>query len=181
MIDRPELRGRIQKALVRSRAVVLVGPRQSGKSTMAREFLPAGHPNYFDLEDPAGRRALAAPMETLAPLRGLIVIDEVQHSPELFRILRVLIDRDDRAGQFLLLGSASPSLLRQTSESLLGRVEVIEVTPFSLAEVGVEATQRLWLRGGFPRRSPLHPTKTPPRGVPTPRSASSRTTFRSSA
>jgi predicted AAA+ superfamily ATPase len=89
-------------------------------------------------------------MEALAPLQGLVVIDEVQHSPELFRILRVLIDRDDRPGQFLLLGSASPSLLRQTSESLLGRVEVIEVTPFNLAEVGVAASRRLWLRGGFP-------------------------------
>ena len=150
MIARPELHSRIQAALARSRAVVLIGPRQSGKSTLARGFLRAGHPNYFDLEDPAGRRALAAPMEALTPLQGLVVIDEVQHSPELFRILRVLIDRDDRPGQFLLLGSASPSLLRQTSESLLGRVEVIEVTPFNLAEVGVAASRRLWLRGGFP-------------------------------
>ena len=98
MIARPELHSRIQAALARSRAVVLVGPRQSGKSTLARGFLRAGHPNYFDLEDPAGRRALAAPMEALTPLQGLVVIDEVQHSPELFRILRVLIDRDDRPG-----------------------------------------------------------------------------------
>jgi predicted AAA+ superfamily ATPase len=150
MIVRPELRARIETALARSRAVVLVGPRQSGKSTLARGFLPADHPNYFDLEDPTGRRALSAPMQTLAPLGGLVVIDEVQHSPELFRILRVLIDRDNRPGQFLLLGSASPSLLRQTSESLLGRVEEIEVTPFSLAEVGIDAGRRLWLRGGFP-------------------------------
>lgn len=89
-------------------------------------------------------------METLAPLEGLVVIDEVQHSPDLFQILRVLIDRSNRPGQFMLLGSASPSLLRQTSESLLGRVEVIEVTPLNLAEVGIRATHRLWLRGGFP-------------------------------
>lgn len=150
MIDRPELTARVRTALARSRAVVLVGPRQSGKSTLARRFVAAGSPRYFDLEDPAGRRALAEPMETLAPLGGLVVIDEVQHSPELFRMLRVLIDREDRPGQFLLLGSASPSLLRQTSESLLGRVEVIEVTPFTLAEVGVAAARRLWLRGGFP-------------------------------
>jgi uncharacterized protein len=150
MIDRPELTARVRSALARSRAVVLVGPRQSGKSTLARHFVAAGSPRYFDLEDPAGRRALAEPMEALAPLGGLVVIDEVQHSPELFRILRVLIDREDRPGQFLLLGSASPSLLRQTSESLLGRVEVIEVTPFTLAEVGVAAARRLWLRGGFP-------------------------------
>ncbi len=78
------------------------------------------------------------------------MIDEVQHSPELFRSLRVLIDRDNRPGQFLLLGSASPTLLRQTSESLLGRVEVIEVAPLDIAEAGVAAASALWLRGGFP-------------------------------
>jgi uncharacterized protein len=150
MIARPELCARVQTALARSRAVVLVGPRQSGKSTLARGLLPADHPNYFDLEDPAGRRALVTPKETLARLSGLVIIDEVQHSPDLFRILRVLIDRDNRPGQFLLLGSASPDLLRQTSESLLGRVEVIEVTPFDLSEVGTAAVQQLWLRGGFP-------------------------------
>jgi predicted AAA+ superfamily ATPase len=132
------------------RAVVLAGPRQSGKSTLARSFVSPSSPRYFDLEDPAGRLALAAPKDTLAPLHELVVIDEVQHAPELFRLLRVLIDRDNRPGQYLLLGSASPSMLRQTSESLLGRVEVIEVTPFTLAEVGVDAARRLWLRGGFP-------------------------------
>jgi hypothetical protein len=130
--------------------VVLVGARQSGKLTLVRGFVPAGHPKYFDLGDPAGRRSLSAPMETLAPLGGLVVIDEVQQSPELFRILRVLMDRDNRPGRVLLFGSASPSLLRQTSESLLGRVEVIEVTPFNLAKVAIDACRRLWLRGGVP-------------------------------
>jgi len=117
---------------------------------MARQFLPAGDANYFDLEDPAYRAAMAAPLQTLAPRQGLVVIDEVQHAPGLFQVLRVLIDRDKRPGQFLLLGSTSPALLRQTSESLLGRVEVIEVTPLNLAEVGPAATARLWQRGGFP-------------------------------
>lgn len=150
MIDRPQLRSRIRLALGRSRAVVLVGPRQSGKSTLARELLPPDHANYFDLEDPASRAALASPKEALQDRRGLTVIDEVQHAPELFQVLRVLIDRSDRPGQFLLLGSASPALLRQSSESLLGRVEVVEVTPFDLSEVGLQWSRRLWLRGGFP-------------------------------
>lgn len=150
MIARPWIEERIRRALARSRAVVLVGPRQSGKSTLARRFLPRDHPNYFDLESPASRRSLAEPREALTPLSGLVVIDEVQHAPELFQVLRVLIDRDDRPGQFLLLGSASPALLRQTSESLLGRVELIEIGGFDLQEVGIAATTRLWLRGGFP-------------------------------
>jgi predicted AAA+ superfamily ATPase len=150
MVPRPRLLTHIKQALERSRAVVLVGPRQSGKSTLAREFLHPDQPNYFDLENPADRGAILEPLETLAPLKGLVVIDEVQHSPDLFPVLRVLIDRDNRAGQFLLLGSASPALLRQTSESLLGRVEVIEISPFSMDEVGTEASRKLWLRGGFP-------------------------------
>jgi len=150
MIARPGTEQRIHTALGRSRAVVLVGPRQCGKSTLARRFLPVDHPNYFDLEDPASRLSLAEPMTALEGLRGLVVIDEVQHAPELFRVLRVLIDRSNRPGQYLLLGSASPTLLRQTSETLLGRVELIEIAGFDLQEVGVPNTPRLWLRGGFP-------------------------------
>lgn len=150
MIDRPHLREHIRQALSRARAVVLVGPRQTGKTTLAREFVPPGHPNYFDLEDPADALALEQPKTALERLRGLVVIDEVQRAPDLFRVLRMLIDRDNRPGQYLLLGSASPALLRQTGESLLGRIEVVEVTPFSLQEVGTTAQDRLWLRGGFP-------------------------------
>lgn len=150
MIDRPQLKNQISSALARSRAVVLVGPRQTGKTTIAREFLPLDHPNYFDLEDPVGRTRLAQPKTALQGLGGLVVIDEVQHAPELFPVLRVLIDRDNRPGQFLMLGSASPALLRQTGESLLGRIEVIEVSGFNLAEAGVQNRDRLWLRGGFP-------------------------------
>ena len=107
--------------------------------------------NYFDLEDPTTQASFESPKLTLSPLQGLVVIDEVQRVPELFPILRVLIDRSNRPGQFLLLGSASPQLLGQASGSLPGRVEVIEITPFDLLEVGGDQIDRLWLRGGFPR------------------------------
>jgi predicted AAA+ superfamily ATPase len=172
MLQRAGLERAVRTALARARAVVLAGPRQSGKTTLARAFLEPGSPRYFDLENPLDAGRLTEPMATLAPLQGLVVIDEVQRRPELFPALRVLIDRSDAPGQFLLLGSASPALLRQAGESLLGRAETIEVAGFDLAEVAdvaeVEAaagaagarrrasqatprTSRLWLRGGFPR------------------------------
>lgn len=158
MISRAALELSIQKALSRSRGVVLSGPRQSGKSTMAQRFLSRQSPNYFDLEYPPHALRLEQPVQTLEALQGLIVIDEVQLKPSLFPLLRVLMDRTDRAGQFLLLGSASPTLLSQAGESLLGRVETIDVGGFDLSEVSAdqggytdEAAARLWLRGGFPR------------------------------
>ena len=150
MLVRANLETRIRQALRRSRGVVLAGPRQVGKTTLARRFLPADHPNYFDLEDPEARARLAEPMAALRDLRGLVVIDEIQRTPDLFPILRVLMDRESRNGQYLLLGSASPNLLRQTGESLLGRVEVIEITGFNLDETGPEGLHALWARGGYP-------------------------------
>lgn len=150
MLERTHLLSQVREALRRSRAVVLVGPRQTGKTTLARQFLPPRHPNYFDLEDPVANARLAEPMSALEALTGLVVIDEVQRAPALFTVLRVLIDRSDTPGQFLLLGSASPNLLRQTGESLLGRVEVIEVSGFDIGETGTDATPRLWARGGYP-------------------------------
>jgi hypothetical protein len=151
-IARSGLTNAISRALGRSRAVALVGPRQVGKTTLARALLPADSPRYFDLESPGDLERLGPAMTTLENLQGtgLVVIDEVQRRPDLFPILRVLIDRDDRPGQFLLLGSASPQLLRQSSESLAGRLEVIEVDPLALAEVGTAALRDLWARGGFP-------------------------------
>ena len=137
-------------SLGRSRAVALIGPRQVGKTTLARGFLPPGSPNYFDLEDPRDLERIAQPMTAIEPLRGLVVIDEVQRRPDLFPVLRVLIDRGDALARFLILGSASPALLRQSSESLAGRLEVIEMAGLSLPEVGVQHMDRLWLRGGFP-------------------------------
>jgi hypothetical protein len=158
MLKRTGLELSIKTALGRSRAVVLSGPRQSGKSTIAQIFLSRNSPNYFDLENPLHGQRLAEPQETLSQLKGLVVIDEVQRSPGLFPLLRTLIDRSDAPGQYLLLGSASPVLLRQAGESLLGRVETVEVSGFNLQEVcavrrhyGSDAATRLWLRGGFPR------------------------------
>jgi hypothetical protein len=131
--------------------VALLGPRQCGKTTLARELAKTGRSTYFDLEDPADLSRLAEPMLALEPLKGLIVIDEVQRRPELFPVLRVLADRRPRSARFLVLGSASPELLQQASESLAGRVRFVEIGGFSLAEVGVEHWRKLWLRGGFPR------------------------------
>lgn len=151
MLSRPLLVQTLARALRRSRAVVLAGPRQVGKTTLARQWLTPDSANYFDLETLDGAARLAQPQDTLKALQGLVVIDEVQRVPELFAVLRTLIDRSNAPGQYLLLGSASPGLLRQTSESLLGRVEVIEITGFNLDEVGVAGQQALWLRGGYPR------------------------------
>jgi uncharacterized protein len=158
MLPRPALEQAVRRALGRSRGVALVGPRQAGKSTLAQRFVPRDSPNYFDLEYPLHTQRLAQPVQVLERLKGLIVIDEMQRQPELFPLLRVLMDRSDAPGQFLLLGSASPSLARQAGESLLGRVETVEVGGFDLQEVmGAaggwqdDAADRLWLRGGFPR------------------------------
>ncbi len=150
MIDRPGIRKRIRTALDRTPVVVLSGPRQCGKTTLAREFLAPDSVNYFDLEDPRSFARLAEPMTSLEPLEGLVVVDEVQRRPELFPVLRVLADRRPLPARFLILGSASGDLLRQSSESLAGRIERITIGGFSLEEVGAEATNRLWLRGGFP-------------------------------
>jgi len=140
----------LKKALGRSRAVALLGPRQSGKTTLAREFVANHSPNYFDLEDQGSVIALADPKSVLEPLRGVIVIDEVQERPELFPMLRVLLDRQPLPAKFFILGSASQDFLRQSSESLAGRLELVEMAGFDIAEVGSKKEFQLWLRGGFP-------------------------------
>ncbi len=110
-----------------------------------------GSPNYFDLEDPVSLARLDQPRTALQDLAGIVVIDEVQHRPDLFPILRVLVDRDPNPARLLVLGSAGPALLRQSAESLAGRIEYVELTGFQLAELGVEHFETLWVRGGFPR------------------------------
>lgn len=151
MIKRPQLLETVRRSLRRSRVVALVGPRQCGKTTLAREIVAPSSVNYFDLEDPVSLARLAEPMTALADLRGVVVIDEVQRRPELFPVLRVLADRKPLPARFLILGSASPELMRQSSESLAGRLETIPLSGFSLAELGVPALNRHWLRGTFPR------------------------------
>ena len=151
MISRDDYQVRIQKALGRNPIAMLVGPRQVGKSTMAKQLVGGNLTNYFDLEDPTAAALLDQPLTMLEGLRGLVIIDEAQRAPGLFPVLRVLADRPGDPAKFLLLGSASPELSRQSNESLAGRAEVIEVKGFSTAEVGVEDRDRLWLRGGFPR------------------------------
>jgi uncharacterized protein len=151
VIARPDLLDRVRRGLARSPVVALVGPRQCGKTTLARDLADTSPANYFDLENPVSLQRLDQPMTALQSLTGLIVIDEVQRRPELFPVLRVLCDRPGQPARFLVLGSASPELLRQASESLAGRIETIPMGGFSLAEVGASAQDRLWLRGGFPR------------------------------
>jgi predicted AAA+ superfamily ATPase len=129
---------------------VLSGPRQCGKTTLARELLSADSVNYFDLEDPASLSRLDEPMTALRPLQGLVVIDEVQRRPDLFPLLRVLADRRPLPARFLILGSASPALLCQSSETLAGRLETVLLEGFRLADLGAPAQDRHWLRGGFP-------------------------------
>jgi hypothetical protein len=141
---------RIREALARAPVTVLTGPRQSGKTTLARQLLAEESANYFDLEDPVSLARLDEPKTALEPLQGLVVIDEVQRRPDLFPILRVLADRRDQPARFLILGSASGDLMRQSSESLAGRSERIEIGGFTLAELGPESTHALWRRGGFP-------------------------------
>jgi predicted AAA+ superfamily ATPase len=150
MIQREAYSQLIQTALDRSRVVALVGPRQSGKTTLARQFVPPDSLNYFDLEDLTSLARLEEPMTALRDLRGLVVIDEIQRRPDLFPLLRVLSDRTPLPARFLILGSASPDLMRDSSESLAGRVETIAISGFSLAEVGADALAQRWLRGGFP-------------------------------
>ncbi len=150
MIHRSEVKNQIETALRRSRVTALLGPRQCGKTTLAREFVPSDSVNYFDLEDPESLTRLDQPKLALENLTGLVVIDEIQRKPELFPLLRVLADRQPNPAKFLVLGSATPELLRQSSESLAGRIETLELGGFNLSEVGAAAMSRHWLRGGFP-------------------------------
>ncbi len=150
-MDRQILSRKITAALRRSPIVALLGPRQCGKTTIARQLAEASESIYFDLEDPLHLARLEQPISALDSLRGLIVIDEVQRRPDLFPVLRVLADRARKNTRFLILGSASPELIRQGSETLAGRIAFVEMAGFDLKEVGPDALERLWVRGGLPR------------------------------
>ena len=151
MVPRPEILERIERAFQVTPIVTLLGPRQCGKTTIARMIAQKNGAAIFDLEDQADNTALANPKLALSGKRGLIIIDEIQHRPELFPALRVLVDRPDNAARFLLLGSASPTLVRGVSETLAGRTSFVDMAGFTLEEVGSSQWRQLWLRGGFPR------------------------------
>jgi len=151
MIDRPHYISRIETALRHNPVVAMLGPRQCGKTTLSRVIARQRKREYFDLEDPVDLSRLSSPLLALGNLSGLIIIDEVQRKPELFEILRVLVDRPQTEAKFLLLGSASPHLVRGVSESLAGRLAFVDMSGFDVREVGLENFSILWSRGSFPR------------------------------
>jgi hypothetical protein len=153
MIPRSRHETHLRRLLNQFPVVGLVGARQVGKTTLARSLAASapGPVTFFDLEDPADLARLADPRLALESLTGLVVIDEVQHSEGLFALLRVLVDRPGNQARFLILGSADPKLLRQSSESLAGRIAYHELPPLAVDETGSDAMGRLWVRGGFPR------------------------------
>ena len=152
LLPRPGVIARVHRAFRGHPVVALNGPRQCGKTTIALEIAEAERAEaYFDLERPRDRERLAAPEQALGALGGLVVVDEIQRRPDLYEVLRVLVDRPDNRARFLLTGSASPTLVRGVSESLAGRVGLVPLTGFDLEEVGAARWRDLWLRGGFPR------------------------------
>ena len=158
LIPRPQAAERITRSFRVHPAVALTGPRQCGKTTLAEQFCVAtggagedASATLFDLERATDQQRLQTPEQTLAPLTGLVVIDEIQREPKLFETLRVLLDRREASARFLLLGSASPALLRGASETLAGRVGLVELAGFDITEVPPADWRGLWLRGGFPR------------------------------
>lgn len=151
MLERIDYLARLSAAVQRSPVTALLGPRQCGKTTLSRQLAARQESTFFDLESLPDQRRLQNPELVLSGLSNLVVLDEIQRMPELFQVLRVLVDRPENRARFLILGSASPSLIKAASETLAGRVEFIELSGFDLFEVGAENRNTLWLRGGFPR------------------------------
>ena len=151
MISRQLYLEQLVTAVNRSPVTSLLGPRQCGKTTLARILgKEYGAVTFFDLESVPDRQRLQNPELMLGSLDGLVVLDEIQLMPELFSVLRVLVDRPENRCRFLILGSASPHILKQASETLAGRTELIELSGFNLVETGTDSIDKLWLRGGFP-------------------------------
>jgi predicted AAA+ superfamily ATPase len=150
-LDRQALKAAVERSIKRFPVTLLLGPRQCGKTTLAREIAAQRSATYFDLEDPETPLRSEVAKQALAPLRGLVVVDEFQRQPALFELIRVLVDRKPMPARFLILGSASPSLVRGASETLAGRVAQHDMAGFDLDEVPASRRAALWLRGGFPR------------------------------
>jgi len=151
MIARSEYLDRLSAAVKRSPVTALLGPRQCGKTTLARAFAKGRSTTFFDLESHSDLMRLQNPEIMLGSLKGLVIIDEIQERPDLFQTLRVLVDRAPGQSRFLILGSASPDIVKNASESLAGRVEFVELAGFDMKELGDVMLDSLWLRGGFPR------------------------------
>lgn len=151
MLDRPRIAAQVNASLRRNPITALLGPRQCGKTTLARAVARQRPGAYFDLENPLDAARLENPLRALGGPRGLVIIDEIQRQPSLFELLRVLADRKPLPARFLILGSASPELLRKTSETLAGRTGFVDLSGFTLEETGARCLDRLWYRGGFPR------------------------------
>ena len=151
MIERKRYHHRIHEAIKRSPITALLGPRQCGKTTLARMIASQQESTYFDLESQADIRRLENPEMMLASQKGLVVIDEIQSKAELFSVLRVVVDKPENQCRFLILGSASPDIIKDVSETLAGRVEFVDMSGFDIDELGTGVSQSLWIRGGFPR------------------------------
>lgn len=151
MIRRTEYLNRLTTAIGRSPVTALLGPRQCGKTTLARELAEHQPATFFDIESLPDRRRLQNPELMLGGLSGLVILDEIQEMPELFQVLRVLVDRPENRARYLILGSASPEIVKSASETLAGRLEFIELQGFDLSEAEGDALEALWVRGGFPR------------------------------
>ena len=151
MLSRPRYQAAIERSLQRSPVTALLGPRQCGKTTLARMLAVRYGAHYFDLESPSDRQRLQNPELSLGALSGLVILDEIQLQPGLFGVLRVLVDRPEHTSRFLILGSASPDIMKGVAETLAGRLEFVDLAGFDLFEVPSGAMDTLWLRGGFPR------------------------------
>jgi predicted AAA+ superfamily ATPase len=152
MIIREHLHEKIERTVSRNIITAILGPRQCGKTTISRLIGEQSQAVYFDLEDPVSIQSLkSSPMQLLSSLEGLVILDEIQRMPELFPILRVLADRPEAAAKFLLLGSASPQLMKNVSESLAGRIGFVDMSGFDIWEADQKEVKKLWYRGGFPR------------------------------
>ena len=156
MIERQGYIGRVKKAISRSPITALLGPRQCGKTTLARMICEHQPSTYFDLESQTDLRRLTNPEMILSSLSGLVVIDEIQTKPDLFAALRIVVDKPENKCRFLILGSASPHIIKNVSETLAGRVEFVDMAGFDLTEINGNKWKQLWTRGGFPRSFLAH-------------------------